>query len=68
MLNLGGADMDIDLVTHKFSDAVCPWTKVDGRSHKCACKGVSICAYFRGRKAPDTIVCSYDDDMKQGGN
>lgn len=62
MLYLGGADMDIDLVTHKFGDNECPWSKEDGIEHKCAVKGTSICPHFNGIAGLDTVQCSYEDD------
>lgn len=65
MLNISGADMDIDFQTKVFGDSNCPWSKDDGVSHKCAIKGTSICKYFNGVQRLDTVMCSYDEENKK---
>lgn len=61
---LKGANMDIDLATPKGSIAweqdACPWNAEEGSTeHQCAVKNISICQYFRGVEAPDTLLCCY---------
>jgi hypothetical protein len=72
MKYLRGANMDIDLVTPASSIAwvqdTCPWNAVDGtNAHRCAVKNISICDYFRGVKALDTVLCAYPEVSEAGG-
>lgn len=64
MQKLKGANMDIDLCSQSGSISweqdMCPWNKNDGTTdHRCAVKNVSICPYFRGIEALDTVFCDY---------
>ncbi len=61
---LNGANIDIDLTTNEneisWKQQECPWNKKEGnKKHKCAVKNISICDYFCGIEAPDTVLCSY---------
>ena len=66
---LDGANMDIDLTTRaediQWKQDICPWNADDNKiEHKCAVKNTSICKYFCGIKALDTILCSYPHENK----
>lgn len=68
---LQGANMDIDLASPQGSIAwqqdPCPWNRVENTdAHKCAVKNVSICRYFRGVEALDTLLCSYPNENLAG--
>ena len=58
-----GANMDIDLTSAAdihWAQQPCPWNEREGgTAHKCAVKNVSLCRYFRGIEAPDTVLCAY---------
>lgn len=58
-----GANMDIDLISAAdvgWAQQPCPWNEQEaGSMHKCAVKNVSLCRYFRGIEAPDTVLCGY---------
>ena len=58
-----GANMDIDLTSAGdigWVQQICPWTEQEGaQTRKCAVKNVSLCRYFRGIEAPDTVLCAY---------
>ncbi len=58
-----GANMDIDLTSAmnvQWAQQRCPWNEHEGGdAHKCAVKNVSLCRYFRGIEAPDTVLCAY---------
>jgi hypothetical protein len=61
---LRGANMDIDLVTPEgeipWKQDPCPWNIAEGvTDHRCAVKNTSMCAYFCGIEADDTVLCSY---------
>ncbi len=60
-----GANMDIDLTSAAdvpWMQQPCPWNEHDGgNAHKCAVKNVSLCRYFRGIEAPDTVLCGYNE-------
>jgi hypothetical protein len=62
---LRGGNMDIDLIPKpelKWEQESCPWNEAEGSSaHRCAVKDTSICRYFRGIKAVDTVLCAYPD-------
>ncbi len=58
---LKGANMDIDFSNKDFGNSECPWSKKDGKTHKCAVKNISICKYFCGVKYLDSVLCSYPD-------
>lgn len=65
--SLDGANMDIDLVTHKdeisWKQDLCPWNEAEGTSdHRCAVKNVSICPYFCGIKYLDYVLCCYPNE------
>ena len=66
MRELKGANMDIDFIPADvdWKQSKCPWSEEDGKCHKCATKGVSICKYFEGMKKWDTVLCSYGEDKK----
>ena len=71
MKYLRGANMDIDLATPtgdiSWEQDQCPWNAAEGTSqHRCAVKNVSICDYFRGVEALDTVVCAYPDNSESG--
>lgn len=66
ILELSGANMDIDLTTSKqisWKQDSCPWNLAeDNNQHKCAVKNISICKYFRGIKVAerkDIVICAY---------
>lgn len=66
MNKLHGANMDIDLTTPvgeiEWEQDACPWNVADGvNTHRCAVKNVSICEYFCGIEALDTVLCSYQN-------
>jgi hypothetical protein len=57
----GNADIDVNGGT-SWKQGKCPWTKEDGKEHKCAVKNVSICDHFVSfgdNKAVDNIHCCY---------
>ncbi|MBI1816769.1 MAG: hypothetical protein HYR72_17455 [Deltaproteobacteria bacterium] len=60
---LRGGNMDIDLIPKPglaWEQEACPWNDADqAATHKCAVKDTSICRYFRGIKALDTVLCAY---------
>jgi hypothetical protein len=61
MQKIKGANIDIDFSKVAFMDwepGTCPW----GPEHKCAVKNTSICDYFDGVEAPDTIICKYKEE------
>jgi hypothetical protein len=71
MKHLRGANMDIDLTTPAediaWAQDSCPWNAVEGtNAHRCAVKNVSICDYFRGIEALDTVLCAYPNDTEEG--
>ncbi|MEE4194517.1 MAG: hypothetical protein V2J07_04890 [Anaerolineae bacterium] len=66
MKKLRGANMDIDLATPAgeiaWEQDTCPWNAVEGViTHRCAVKNISICEYFYGIEALDTVLCSYPE-------
>ena len=70
MKKLRGANMDIDLTTPageiEWKQDVCPWNQAEGvDTHHCAVKNVSICEYFRGIEALDTVLCSFPEKNKE---
>jgi len=66
---LGGANMDIDLIQNKkmsWKCDKCPWNEAENTDkHKCAVKNISLCDYFRGIKVDkvkdrwDIVLCAY---------
>jgi len=60
---LNGANMDIDLTSKKnisWKQDQCPWNQAENTNiHQCAVKNISICDYFCGIKALDTVLCCY---------
>ncbi len=64
MIELSGANMDIDLTSSQnieWPQDKCPWNSDEQTNiHKCAVKNVSICRYFGGIKRLDTVLCSYE--------
>lgn len=56
----GNADIDVN-GNADWKQGKCPWSEKDGKKHKCAEKGVSICDYFVkfGGQHIDDITCSY---------
>lgn len=67
---LKGANMDIDLTTNQekihWKQDKCPWNILENTNkHKCAVKNISICKYFKGIKALDTILCAYSKKNKR---
>jgi len=58
MQKINGANIDIDfskVTGMSWEPGECPW----GPEHKCAIKNISICDYFGGIEAPDTVICNY---------
>jgi hypothetical protein len=55
--------MDIDLIPNPgltWKQDVCPWSAAQQTAaHKCAVKDTSICRFFKGIKAEDTVLCAY---------
>ncbi len=70
---LGGANMDIELVTPpeqiSWKQDTCPWNGDEGTQvHRCAVKNTSICPYFCGIEYLDTILCCYPHINPLKGN
>ena len=68
MKELKGANMDIDLVSEHvgWDQMHCPWNDAEQTNiHKCAVKNISLCRYFRGIRYPDSVLCSYPDDLSE---
>lgn len=68
MKELKGANMDIDLVSEHvgWDQMHCPWNDAEQTNiHKCAVKSISLCRYFRGIRYPDSVLCSYPDDLSE---
>ena len=66
MKKLHGANMGIDLATPSgeiaWEQDTCPWNQAEGvDTHRCAVKNISICEYFRGIEALDTVLCAYPE-------
>lgn len=69
---LGGANMDIDLVTPgdtiEWQQDRCPWNEAERTAeHRCAVKNVSICPYFCGIEYLDSVLCSYPNENPMQG-
>lgn len=67
MKKLRGANLDIDLATPageiEWAQDACPWNEAEGtHEHRCAVKNISICDYFRGIEALDTVLCGYGEE------
>jgi hypothetical protein len=58
---LRGANMEIDFEPADWEQDKCPWSEADGKEHLCAVKGVSLCKHFKGIRAPDVLLCAYED-------
>lgn len=60
---LKGGNLDLDLLPNPlvtWEQDRCPWNEADKSGiHKCAVKNVSMCDYFEGIRAPDTVLCSF---------
>ena len=68
MKELKGANMDIDLVSENvgWDQMHCPWNDAEQTNiHKCAVKSISLCRYFREIRYPDSVLCSYPDDLSE---
>ena len=68
MKELKGANMDIDLVSEHvgWDQMHCPWNDAEQTNiHKCAVKSISLFRYFRGIRYPDSVLCSYPDDLSE---
>jgi hypothetical protein len=60
MQKIKGANIDIDFSKVPgmvWEPGQCP----KGEGNKCAVKNTSMCEYFGGVEAPDTVLCNYSE-------